>query len=85
MSNAKILRIRINASSFVKIAGIVSNSVILAANAYLIGSSFQNHYRVRKQERISNNLQSTAEVASAIAGLTRVIANTIGANHVQTD
>ncbi len=85
MSSGKILRFRVNTSSFVKIAGIVSNSVMLTANAYLIGSSFRNHYRARKQERISNNLQTTAEIATAIAGLTKVIANTIGANNVQTD
>jgi len=84
MSNAKILRIRINASSFVKIAGIISNSVLLAANAYLIGSSLQNHYRVRKQERISGSLQTTAELASAVAGLTKVITESIGAHHAET-
>lgn len=54
MSNAKTLRIRINPNSLVKIAVIVSNSVMLTANAYLIGSGFRNHYRVRQQERISN-------------------------------
>ncbi len=85
MSNGKILRIRINTNSFVKIAVIVSNSVMLTANAYLIGSSFRNHYRVRQQERISNNLQTTAEIAAALADISKVITESIGAHHAETD
>ncbi len=85
MSNRKIVRIRTNPNSLVKIAVIVSNSVMLTANAYLIGSSFRNHYRVRQQERISNNLQTTAEIAAALAGITKVITESIGANHAETD
>ena len=85
MSNRKIVRIRTNPNSLVKIAVIVSNSVMLTANAYLIGSGFRNHYRVRQQERISNNLQTTAEIAAALAGITKVITESIGANHAETD
>jgi len=85
MSNSKIARIRINPNSLLKIAVIVSNSVMLTANAYLIGSSFHNHYRVRQQERISNNLQTTAEIAAALAGISKVITESIGATHDQTD
>ena len=78
------LRIRVNTSSLVKIAGIVSNSVMLAANAYLIGSGIHNSIRIRKQERVQDNLQTTAELASAIAGLTKVISETIGVRHEQS-
>jgi len=85
MSNDKTVRIRINTNAFVKIAVIVSNSIMLTANAYLIGSGFRNHYRVRQQERISNNLQTTAEIAAALAGITKVITESIGAHHVETD
>ena len=85
MSNRKIVRIRTNPNSLLKIAVIVSNSVMLTANAYLIGSGFRNHYRVRQQERISNNLQTTAEIAAALAGITKVITESIGANHAETD
>ena len=84
MSNGKTVRIRINPNSLAKIAGIISNSVMLTANAYLVGSGFRNHYRVRQQERISNNLQTTAEIAAALAGITKVITESIGANHDQT-
>ena len=79
------LRIRVNTGSLVKIAGIVSNTVMLAANAYLIGSGIHNSFRVRKQERIQDNLQTTAELASAIAGLTKVISETIGVHHASGD
>ena len=78
------LRIRINPNSLVKIAGIISNSVLLAANAYLIGSGIHNSFRVRKQERISGNLQTTAELASAVAGITKVITESIGGHHAET-
>lgn len=85
MSNGKTVRIRFNPNSFVKIAVIVSNSIMLTANAYLIGSGFRNHYRVRQQERISNNLQTTAEIAAALAGISKVITESIGAHHAETD
>ena len=81
MSKGKTFRIRVNAGSLVKIAGIISNSVMLTANAYLVGSGFRNHYRVRQQERIANNLQNTAEIAAAVAGITKVITESIGAIH----
>jgi len=84
MSNGTKLRIKVNTGSLVKIAGIVSNSVMLAANAYLITSGIHNSFRVRKQERIQDNLQTTAELASAIAGLTKVITETIGSHHEQS-
>ena len=84
MSKGNTVRIRINPNSLVKIAGIISNSVMLTANAYLIGSSFRNHYRVRQQERISNNLQTTAEIAAAVAGITKVITESIGGHHAET-
>ena len=85
MSGETKLRIRVNTSSLVKIVGLMSNSVMLAANAYLIGSGIHNSIRVRKQARIQDNLQTTAELASAIAGLTRVVTDTIGVHHEQSD
>ena len=79
------LRIRVNTGSLVKIAGIVSNGVMLAANAYLIGSGIHNSIHVRRQERVQSNLQTTAELASALAGLTKVISETIGVHHASSD
>ncbi len=77
------LRININSTSLVKAAEIVSNSVLLTANAYLIGSGLHNHFRQKKQEQITNSLQTTAEIASAIAGLTKVVSETIGSNNAK--
>jgi len=85
MSNGTKIRIKVNTSSLVKVAGIISNSVMLAANAYLIGSGIHNSIRIRKQERVQDNLQTTAELASAIAGLTKVVTDTIGVHHEQSD
>jgi len=85
MSNGTTIRIKVNTSSLVKVAGIISNSVMLAANAYLIGSGIHNSIRIRKQARIQDNLQTTAELASAIAGLTKVVTDTIGVHHEQSD
>ncbi|MFH1213457.1 MAG: hypothetical protein V1681_05175 [Candidatus Neomarinimicrobiota bacterium] len=66
------LRIRLTSGSLIKLAGIISYSVILAANAFMIGSGIQSSFCVRKQERISSNLQTTAEIASAVAVLYRL-------------
>ena len=84
-NSTKRVRFRINTQSVSKVAGLVSNSVMLAANAYLIGSGFQNHFKAKKQERVTSNLQTTAEIASAVAGLTNVITHTIGINNVKRD
>ncbi len=79
------LRMRLNNNAIVKGAGLVSNTIILAANAYLLGSGIRNSVNVKRQERVSSSLQTTAEIASAFAGLTKVIADTVGIYHVQDD
>ncbi len=68
-----------------KSAEILSNTVLLAANAYLLGSGVQNYVRDRRQERISGSLQTAAEVAAAAAGLTKVVTETIARYHVPAD
>ena len=73
----KILRVNLNPQAISKAAGLISNSVILTANAYLIGSNFSGYFRDRRKERITSNLQITAEIASAIAGLTKVVTETL--------
>lgn len=79
------LRMRLNNSAIVKGAGLVSNTIILAANAYLLGSGIRNSVNIRRQERVSGSLHTTAEIASAVAGLTKVIADTVGIYHVKGD
>ncbi len=79
----KRLKLTINSNALTKTASLISNSVMLTANAFLIGSGFSNYFKDRKRERITNNLQVTAEIASAIAGLTKVVTETIEKHHEQ--
>ncbi len=85
MSSGQKIRFRVNTNSLAKMAGLVSNTVALSANIYLIGTGFQNNRRIMKQENISNKLQSTADIASALAGLAKVISNQVGIYHVKSD
>ena len=79
------LKISINSNAISRAAGLISNSVMLTANAFLIGSGFSNYFKDRRRERITTNLQVTAEIASAIAGLTKVVTETLAKHHEQGD
>jgi len=81
----KRLRINVNSHALYKVASLVSNSVILSANAFLLGSSIQNQLRDRRNSRVSEGLQLTAEIAGAVAGLTKVVINTVGNNAQPAD
>jgi len=74
------LRLNVNSQALYKVASLVSNSVILSANAFLLGSSIQNQLRDRRNSRVTEGLQLTAEIAAAVAGLTKVVINTVGNN-----
>lgn len=78
-----ILKTNINHNSLIQLGELLSNSVILGANAFLIGSAVSNSIRHRKQEQIRNNMQLGAEIASAAAGLTKVVIE--GIHHGQRD
>ena len=67
------LKATVNSQALVKIGELLSNSVMLGANVFLIGSSVSNAIRSRRQEQIRPNLQLSCEVASAVAGLSKVI------------
>lgn len=71
------IKINVNSQAIAKTASLISNSVLLTANAYLIGSGFANSYRERKNYTRNQNLQLTAEIASAIASLTKVVTDTL--------
>jgi len=77
------LRLNVNSQALYKIASLVSNSVILSANAFLLGSSIQNQMRDRRSSRVVESLQLTAEIAGAVAGLTKVVINTVGNRNAQ--
>ncbi len=79
------LRINLNTQALVKTAEVISNTVLLTANVYLVGSGFNNYFRQKKQEQVTNTLQTTAEVASAVAGLTKVITETIGIHNAPSE
>ena len=71
------LRINLNSQAIVKLAGLVSNSIILSTNVFLLGTNFKRQINQKKTEAIANKLQLTAEVAQAIAGLSKVIVKTL--------
>lgn len=75
------IRFNINSQAVAKAASLISNSVLLTANAYLIGSGFSNSYRERRNQSRNQNLQLTAEIASAIASLTKVVTDTLSKYH----
>ncbi len=77
MKNKK-LRLNVNANALIKLTALVSNSLVLATNAYLLGTNVKKQLHDRKAESIANTLQVTAEVASALAGVARVVINSVG-------
>ncbi len=85
MGDSRTLRINVNSQAALKLASLVSNSVILAANVYLVGSGIHGQWRDRKREHIASNLQIAAEVANAAATLTKVITDTIEQHHAPGD
>lgn len=71
------IRFNINSQAAAKTASLLSNGVLLTANAYLIGSGFSNSFRERRSQNRNQNLQLTAEIASAVASLTKVVTDTL--------
>lgn len=77
MGDSIVLRMNVNSQAAVKLASLVSNTVLLAANVYLVSTGIRQQVQVRRQERISSTLQSAAEIATAVAGLTQVVTSTL--------
>ena len=73
----KKLRINLNSQAIVKLAGLAAYSIILSTNAYLLGTNIRRQAKEKKTEAIVNKLQLTAEIAQAIAGLSKVIITTL--------
>jgi|TARA_B100000315_G_scaffold114349_1_gene104791 hypothetical protein len=59
--------------------------VLLASNAYLLASNIKGNIADRKRSRTIENLQLTAEVASAVAGLTKVVTDNIDKYHADRE
>jgi hypothetical protein len=73
----------INGQALIKTGELFSNAVLLGANVFLIGTSLSNAVRSKRQERIQSNMQLGAEIASALAGITKVIIEQV--DHGKTD
>ena len=67
------LRVNVNGRSVISLIELVSNSVLLGTNVYVIGTSINNAVRLKKEERIRTNLELSGEAASALASLTKVV------------
>ncbi len=74
--NTKV-RIKLNPQVVIKLAGLCSNALVLSTNAFLLGSNVRRRITEKKTESVANKLQLTAEVASAISGLAKVVAATL--------
>ncbi len=74
--NTKV-RIKLNPQVVIKLAGLCSNALVLSTNAFLLGSNVRRRITEKKTESVANKLQLTAEVASAISGVAKVVAATL--------
>ena len=59
---------------------LLSNSLVLATNGYLLGRSVVDHYRDRKRERVFENLEIISQTLGSIGSLSRVISNVLDEN-----
>ena len=71
------LRINLNSGSLAKSMTLISNSLVLATNSYLLGRSVVDHFRDRKRERILENLDVISQTLGSIGSLSRVITNVL--------
>ena len=71
------LRINVNSQALIKLAGILSNSTILASNVYLLSEDVRRRIKEKKTEVVANRLQLTAEIANAVASLAKVAVNAL--------
>ncbi len=71
------VRIKLNPQVVIKLAGLCSNALVLSTNAFLLGSNVRRRITEKKTESVANKLQLTAEVASAISGVAKVVAATL--------
>jgi len=75
------LRFKVNNQSLSKVAMVLSNGVVLAANMYLVGSNIHQSITSRRQSRIAESLQTSVDIAQTLAGLTKVVTEIVGEKH----
>jgi len=78
--NVTKLRFNLSSNSLAKSMTLLSNSLVLATNSYLLGRSVVDHYRDRKRERILENLEIISQTLGSIGSLSRVISNVLDEN-----
>ncbi len=74
------LQFNLNSRSLAKAITLLSNSVVLATNSYLIGRSIVDHYRDRKRERVLESLEVISQTLGSLATLSNVISNVLDEN-----
>ena len=72
------LRLHLSGQALPGIITLISNSLALASNAYILTTGLRNDLRLRRQDAITHNLNTAAEVINATASIGRVIAETLG-------
>lgn len=85
MAPKKILKIHISSQSAAKLAGLLSNAVLLASNTYLIISGIQEEMRSRRRQRLTGGFQVAVEVAGTLAALTKVVSEVLEQHHAPGD
>ena len=71
------LRINLSSGSLVKSMTLISNSLVLATNSYLLGRSVIDYFRDRKRERVLENLDVISQTLGSIGSLSKVISNVL--------
>ena len=74
------LRLSLSSRSLAKAITLLSNSVVLATNSYLIGRSIVDRYRDRKRERVLESLEVISQTLGSLATLSSVISNVLDEN-----
>lgn len=77
------VKVKMNTDTLVKVAGILSNTVVLGSNIYLIASGFTNTIANNRRERNVQNLQLASQVATSLAGVTKVLNDISELHHAQ--
>ena len=74
------LRINLSSGSLAKSMTLISNSLVLATNSYLLGRSVIDYFGDRKRERVLENLDVISQTLGSIGSLSRVISNVLDEN-----
>ena len=71
------LRLNLNSGSLAKSMTLLSNSLVLATNSYMLSRSVIDHFRDRKRERVLENLDVISQTLGSLGALSKVITNVL--------